>query len=60
MFDFVYKHRKKIQIIILALIVPPFALFGVDVYFRGGESARAVATVGDYAISQDEFSRALR
>jgi peptidyl-prolyl cis-trans isomerase D len=60
MFDFVYKHRKKIQIIILALIVPPFALFGVDVYFRGGESARAVATVGDYAITQDEFSRALR
>ena len=60
MFDFVYKHRKKIQIIFLVLIVPPFALFGVDVYFRDAGPGGAVAKVGDYSISQDEFARALR
>ena len=60
MYDFIYKHKKLIQIIFLVLIVPPFMLFGVDVYFRGGESGQAVARVGDYAITQEEFSRALR
>ena len=60
MFDFVYKHRKKIQIIFLILIVPPFALFGVDVYFREAGPGGAVAKVGDYSISQEEFARALR
>jgi peptidyl-prolyl cis-trans isomerase D len=60
MFDLVYKHRKKIQIIFLILIVPPFALFGVDVYFRDAVPGGAAAKVGDYSISQEEFSRALR
>ncbi len=60
MFDWVYKNRKKIQIIFLVLIVPPFMLFGVDVYFRDGTSGGSVATVGDYSISTEEFSRALR
>jgi peptidyl-prolyl cis-trans isomerase D len=59
-FDFVHKHRQKILIAILVLIVPPFALFGVDVYFRDADSGAAVAKVGDYAISKEEFSRALR
>jgi peptidyl-prolyl cis-trans isomerase D len=60
MFEFVHKHRVKIQIIFLVLIVPPFMLFGVDVYFRDAAPGGAVAKVGDYAISADEFSRALR
>jgi peptidyl-prolyl cis-trans isomerase D len=60
MFDFVYRNRKKIQIIFLILIVPPFALFGVDVYFRDAGPGGAVAKVGDYSISPEEFSRALR
>ena len=60
MFEFVYKHKKAIQIIFLVLIVPPFALFGIDVYFREGGGGQAVARVGDYNISTDEFSQALR
>jgi peptidyl-prolyl cis-trans isomerase D len=60
MFEFVHKHRQKIQIILLVLIVPPFALFGVDVYFRDAGPGGAVAKVGDYSISQEEFLRALR
>ena len=60
MFDFVHKHRRKIQLVFLVLIVPPFMLFGVDVYFRDAGGGQSVAKVGDYAISPDEFSRALR
>jgi len=60
MFDFVHKHRRKIQLVFLVLIVPPFMLFGVDVYFRDAGGGQSVAKVGDYAISTDEFSRALR
>jgi peptidyl-prolyl cis-trans isomerase D len=59
MFEFVTKNKRLIQVI-LALIFLPFAFFGVDSYFRGGGVGQAVARVGDYSISQDEFSRALR
>jgi len=37
--------------VILALITVPFALWGIDSYFRGGGSAATVATVGDSVIS---------
>jgi len=60
MFEFVYKHKKVIQLIFLVLIVPPFALFGIDVYFREGGGGQSVARVGDYNISTEEFSQALR
>lgn len=60
MFEFVHRHRRKILIIFLVLIVPPFALFGVDVYFRDSVGSQSVARVGDSTISQEEFSRALR
>ena len=35
MFDLVHKHKRIAQFI-LALIMMPFAFFGVDYYFRGG------------------------
>jgi peptidyl-prolyl cis-trans isomerase D len=59
MFDFVTKNKRLIQVI-LFLIFLPFAFFGVDSYFRGVGVGQTVATVGDYSISQEEFSRALR
>jgi peptidyl-prolyl cis-trans isomerase D len=60
MFEFIQRHKRGIQIVFLILIVPPFALFGIDSYFRQGEEGREVARVGDYSISQQEFSRALQ
>ncbi len=60
MFTFVDKNKKLIQIVFLVLIVPPFALFGVDAYFRGMDGDQTVARVGDRIITQDEFNRALR
>lgn len=59
MFDLVAKNKRLIQII-LAIIFLPFAFFGIDSYFRGVGGGQVVARVGDYSISQEEFSRALR
>ena len=59
MFDFVGKHKRLIQVV-LAIIFLPFAFFGIDSYFRQEGGGQVVARVGDHAISQDEFSRALR
>ena len=60
MFDLVAKHKKWIMIGLFVLIIPPFALFGIDTYFRDGGRAQTVAKVGDYEISEQEFSQALR
>jgi peptidyl-prolyl cis-trans isomerase D len=59
MFDWVHNNKKVIQGV-LALIFLPFAFFGVDSYFRGGELGAEVARVGDYRVSQQEFQQALR
>jgi len=59
MFDFVTKNKRLIQVILFVIFLP-FAFFGVDAYFRGGGVGQAVARVGDYKISQEEFARALR
>jgi len=60
MFDFVAKYRKWVLIGLLVLIVPPFALFGIDSYFQGDARGQVVAKVGDYEISEQEFQEALR
>jgi peptidyl-prolyl cis-trans isomerase D len=60
MFDLIDKYRKTIMIGIFLLIIPPFAFFGIDSYFQGGAGSSHVATVGGSAISQAEFSEALR
>ncbi|MFA5081280.1 MAG: SurA N-terminal domain-containing protein [Hydrogenophilaceae bacterium] len=46
--------------VILALIIVPFAIWGVDSYFQGGGGEPAVATVGKDEVSQREFFRALQ
>lgn len=60
MYDFIYKHKRWLQIALLVLIVPPFALFGIDFYFRNTDTAGSLAKVGDARISEVEFSQALR
>ena len=59
MFALVTNNKKLIQVILFVIFLP-FAFFGVDSYFRGVGVGQTVATVGDYSISQEEFSRALR
>jgi peptidyl-prolyl cis-trans isomerase D len=60
MFEFIQRHKRLLQIVLAVLIVPPFALFGVDYYFRGADPADQVARVAGTRISQQEFGLALR
>ena len=59
MFDFVHERKRLVQII-LALIILPFAFWGVDSYRRSGNRAEVAATVNDAKITQQEFGNALR
>lgn len=58
MFDIVHENKKWVQII-LALIILPFALWGVKSYEKSG-GGEALATVNGEKISQQEFDNALR
>lgn len=59
MFDTVRNNKKIVQII-LALIILPFAFWGVDSYIRNAGTGGDVAKVGDSRISMTEFMEALR
>jgi peptidyl-prolyl cis-trans isomerase D len=59
MFDTVRNNKKIVQII-LALIILPFAFWGVESYIRNAGTDSDVAKVGDSKISMAEFQEALR
>ncbi len=60
MFDTVQKKKRLVQIV-LALIIIPFAFFGLESYTRSMRGAGDdVARVDGVAISQRDFSEALR
>ena len=59
MFDLVHKHKRIVQVI-LALLVIPFAIWGVESYTQFRGSRDAVATVNGLEISQREFGEELR
>lgn len=60
MFDFVTKHKRMMMVVLCVLIIPPFAFFGIDFYFRAGDAGAGVASVSGIEISQQEFGTALR
>lgn len=57
MFDFVHEKKRLVQIV-LALIVLPFALWGVDSYRHGGDAVTVAKVNGD-KIGQQEFDNAM-
>ncbi|GAB5604954.1 SurA N-terminal domain-containing protein [Sideroxyarcus sp. TK5] len=57
MFDFVHERKRVVQVV-LALIILPFALWGLDSYQNSGDVG-VVATVNDTKIGQAEFEDAL-
>lgn len=57
MFDLVQENRRLVQIV-LALIIVPFALWGVDSYRKSGSGAQ-LASVNGEKIGQQEFDNAL-
>ncbi len=54
------RQNKRISQVILAIIIVPFAFFGMDAYFSGPTGGNEVASVGESKISVMEFDRALR
>jgi len=59
MFDLVHKHKMLVQLL-LALIILPFAFWGIDSYQRGGATVQDLAEVAGQKITQQEFSQAQR
>jgi len=58
MFDFVHEKKRVVQFV-LALIILPFAFWGVDSYQKSGGD-KPLASVNDEKISPAEFDNALR
>lgn len=54
------RNNKRVAQIILALLVVPFAFFGLDAYFTDAPGGAEVAIVNGQAVSAAEFDRALR
>lgn len=59
MFDFVHENKRLVQIV-LALIILPFALWGVSSYDKSRNSADVVATVDGTKITRQEFENSMR
>lgn len=59
MFDFVHEKKRLVQIV-LAVIILPFAFWGVDSYNRSGNTAEVVATVNGAKITRQELANAMR
>lgn len=59
MFDFVHKRKTLIQIV-LAIVFLPFAFFGMDSYFRGGDRGGDVGSVNGQPITQQEYAQSLQ
>ncbi|HEX8981056.1 MAG TPA: SurA N-terminal domain-containing protein [Parasulfuritortus sp.] len=61
MLEAIREHAQGwIAKLILALIIIPFALWGIDSYFKGDGKEQAVAKVGKDEIGQREFFQALQ
>ena len=60
MFEYIRTHQKVMQLLLLLIIFPSFAFFGIESFTRSRGSENSVATVGGHSISQQEFDAAQR
>ena len=61
MFDFIRKHMRAMQFVLVVLIVPSFAFFGIEGYTRLSDGGRqTVAVVAGQDITQSELEAAHR
>jgi peptidyl-prolyl cis-trans isomerase D len=60
MFEFIRKHQRVMQLLLLLLILPSFVLVGVSSYQERGASGDGVATVDGKKITQQEWEAAQR
>ncbi|MDR2710711.1 MAG: SurA N-terminal domain-containing protein [Burkholderiales bacterium] len=55
MFNFVGRNKRFAQVV-MAIIIIPFAAWGVDSYFRDAGAGGDIAKIGDLRISPQDFS----
>ncbi len=60
MFSFIANNKRLLQILLMLVIIPPFALMGIDSYQRVGVAGGDVAKVAGIGISEAEFTTQLR
>ena len=62
MFDFIRRHTKLFQFVLVLLVFPSFVFFGIQGYsrFSEGGAASAVAKVEGHRITQAEWDNAWR
>lgn len=60
MFEFIHTHRRLMQWLLLLLIVPSFAFFGLESYTSMSNAGDAVAKVDGQTITQSEWDAARR
>lgn len=55
MFDFIRSHRRWMQLVLLVLVVPAFAFFGIEGYVGFMSRDKELAEVNGVAITQPEY-----
>ncbi|HEY0878905.1 MAG TPA: SurA N-terminal domain-containing protein [Zeimonas sp.] len=60
MFEWIRRHQRLMQLLLLLLIFPAFAFFGIQGYDQFFSNEGALATVGDSKITRQEFESAQR
>jgi peptidyl-prolyl cis-trans isomerase D len=60
MFDFIRNHQRLMQFLLLLLIFPSFAFFGLEGYSRLSDGDNAVAKVAGQTITKEELDAAQR
>lgn len=60
MFDFVRKHTRILQLLLLILILPSFVIFGFENYFRDSGDNDVVGHVGRQKVSKAELDNVVR
>jgi peptidyl-prolyl cis-trans isomerase D len=60
MFEFIRTHQRLMQLVLLLLIFPSFAFFGLESYTRMSGGDNAVAKVAGQSITQQEWDAAQR
>ena len=58
MFEFVRKHTKWMMLIMFLLIIPSFALMGIDGFKSMSAGGESVAKIGSHSIKQAEWDNA--
>lgn len=60
MFEFIRTHQRLMQIFLMLLIIPSFALVGISGYKSFGDDASTIAKVAGQAVTQQQWEAAQR